>query len=152
MYDSSRKKIYDWLYDLFYDVVTKNVYAMFKPLELTSSDTKNGFLVIRIGDFIDASEFQRNAFGECRVFVTAYVPLLSRGRLDYTKYDTYEQAIDNVIQGVIDTGIGYYTIIEDSILSMDDIDDENATNQFATYTKSFVVTMDGDNQIANNSN
>ena len=144
MYNSSRKDIYDWLYDLFYDVVTKNVYAMFKPLELSSSDTKNGFLVISIGNFIDESEFQCDAFGACRVFVTAYVPLLSRGRLDYDKYDTYELAINNAIQSVIDDDKGYYSIIEDSILSMDGIDDENATNQFATYTKSFVVTMDED--------
>lgn len=145
MYNSSRKDIYDWLYELFYDAPTKNVYAMFKPLELTNADTKEGFLVIRIGDFVDASEFSKSAYGACRVYVTAYVPLLSRGRLNYSLFDSFEQSINNVVDGAINDDGGMYNVIEDSVLSMDDIDDSNETNQFATYTKSFVVTIDGDN-------
>ena len=89
----SRIDIYDYVYNLFYDVVTKNVYSMFEPQELTTSDTNDGFLVIRVGDLYDESEFTCSAYGWARVYVEAYVPPLSRGRLDYTKYQEYEDAI-----------------------------------------------------------
>ena len=150
MYNDSRKAIYDYLYDMLYNAVSKNVYDMFKPLELTNDDTTNGFVVTNVGEFNDASEFHCQTYGWARCYVTAYIPLMSRGRVDSELYGEFEANINRVINEGIQAINPHFTIIEDSIISMDDIDDENPNNQFATFTKSFVVTVDGDNQINSN--
>lgn len=147
MYSDSRKAIYDYLYNMLYHVVTDNVYDMKKPTELTASDVKDGFVVTNIGDFVDESEFKRQTYGWCRVYITAFIPLMSRGRLNSELYEAYETSINRVIDEGVQAINPHYSIIEDSLISMDDVDDENPNNQFATFTKSFVVTIDGDNEI-----
>lgn len=137
----SRIDIYDYVYNLFYDVVTKNVYSMFEPQELTNSDTNDGFLVIRVGDLYDESEFTCSAYGWARVYVEAYVPPLSRGRLDYTKYQEYEDAINLVIANAIGNDDGEFSIQEQSVLSMDTNENSNADNQFFLFVKSFIVVI-----------
>lgn len=143
MLNESRIDIYDYLYNIFYDVVTKNVYSMREPQELTKSDTTDGFIVIRVGDIIDRSEFSKQAYGEVRCYVQAFVPPISRGRLDYEKYKVFEDAINTAISLAIETGgSGDYSIQEDNILSSDAEETSTANNTYFTFIKSFIVTID----------
>lgn len=141
MLDNSRINIYDYLYDLFYDVVTKNVYSILPPQELTKSDTMDGFIVISVGDLNDESEFSGNAYGWVRCYVSAYIPLMSRGRLDYDKYSTFEDGINDVIHNASNNQNGVYFIQEDSLLSMDGAETTNANNSYFTFIKSFIVNI-----------
>lgn len=139
MLDEKRIGIYDYLYNLFYDVVTKNVYSMNEPQELTKSDTQDGFLVIRAGTINDLSEFKGEAYSMTRVYIEAYVPPIGRGRLDYQKYKEYEDAISDVIEAAKSDNNGTYFIQEGSELSMDATETTNANNLFFVHTKSFIV-------------
>ena len=141
MFNESRIDIYDYLYNLFFDVVTQNVYSMREPQELTASDTKDGFIVITVGNINDASEFTQEAYGWVRCFVEAYIPTISRGRLDYDKYATFEDAINGVIHEASQDDRGSYQIQEDSLLSMDSDVDTNANNTYFTFIKSFIVNI-----------
>lgn len=138
----SRIDIYDYLYNLFYDVVTKNVYSMNEPQELTQSDTQDGFLVIKVGELNDESEFSFETYGWARCYVTAYVPPISRGRLDYNKYKVYEDAINDVIKRASEDNSGTYSVQLGSVLSMDMDETTNANNEYFLFVKSFVVTID----------
>ena len=73
MFNDSRIDIYDYLYNLVYDVVTKNVYRMGEPTETTESDSKDGFVVLKVGNMNDDSEFDCDAYGWVRCTITAYV-------------------------------------------------------------------------------
>ena len=92
MFNDSRIDIYDYLYNLVYDVVTKNVYRMGEPTETTESDSKDGFVVLKVGNMNDDSEFYCDAYGWVRCTITAYVPKKSRGRLDKTLYKAFEKS------------------------------------------------------------
>ncbi len=142
MLNDSRIGIYDYLYNIFYDVVTKNVYSMQEPQELTKSDTTDGFLLLRVGDINDVSEFSKHAYGWARCYVEAFVPPISRGRLDYEKYKAYEDGINDAIARAMEQEDITYHIDEGSILSMDDNEMSNANNAYFTYIKSFIVVID----------
>ena len=142
MVDESRIGIYNYLYDLFYDVVTKNVYAMQEPQELTSSDAKDGFLVIQVGNINDESEFTCETYGWARCYVYAFVPPISRGRLDYDKFESFENAINEVISTECETHTGTYGIQSDTVLSTDIVEKSNANNTYFTFAKSFIVNID----------
>lgn len=139
MFNDSRIAIYDYLYSLFYDVVTRNVYRMNEPAEMTESDTTDGFIVIRIGDFVDESEFSRNAFGSVRAFVYAYIPPKSRGRLNKDKYTEFERAINDVIENAEENQNETYSIQDGSVLSMDSL--ESSGENFYIFVKSFIVNV-----------
>jgi len=142
MVDESRIGIYNYVYRLLYGVVSENVYSMNEPQELTESDTKDGFIVIRVADINDASEFRCEAYGWARVFVEAYVPTISRGRLDKTKYKQFEDGITQAITNEIENNTSdTYSIQEDGILSMDSNADANANNAYYLYVKTFIVTI-----------
>lgn len=144
MTDESRIGLYDYIYGLFFGVVSDNVYQMNEPQELTESDMKNGFIVIRVGNVYDESEFYLNTYGVARVYIEAYIPPMSRGRLDRTKFKTFEDAINNVINNEIHNGTSpIYSINDDGVLSMDDTLNTNADNEFYMLIKSFIVTIDG---------
>lgn len=143
MLNESRIDVYDYLYNLFCGVVTNNVYSMSEPQELTRSDVEDGFLVIEVGNITDESEFSHEAYGWVRCYVTAYVPPITRGRLDYEKYKTYEDTINEVIHSASSSSDGAYYIQEGSVLSMDDIESNNANNTFFVFVKSFIVNIDG---------
>jgi len=145
MYNDSRIEIYNYLYGLFYGTVTENVYSMNEPQELTESDTKDGFIVLHVGNIVDESEFDLSAFGSVRCFVEAFVPLISRGRLDVEKYQMFEQRITDVIKDAVANPSGDYYIQDDVILSMDDIETSNANNPYFTFVKSFIVNIEKDN-------
>lgn len=143
MLNESRADIYDYLYNLFYGEVTENVYLMEEPQELESTDRNDGFIVIYVGDIRDESEFSRQAYGWVRCYITAYVPPISRGRVDVEKYREFEEAINRVINDEAGSGNNEtYSIQEDSIISTDDSDTSNANNQFFVFIKSFIVNID----------
>jgi len=141
MLNESRIDIYDYLYNIFVDVVTKNVYAMREPQELTKSDTTDGFLVIHVGEMNDESEFQGQAFGWARCYVEAYVPPTTRGRLDYTKYKAFEDGINAIIDAAAYDNHGTYRILEGSVISLDADETTNANNAYYVFIKSFIVTI-----------
>lgn len=141
MVNESRIDIYDYLYNLFYDVVTQNVYSMEVPQELTQSDTQDGFIVLHVGDLNDESEFAHHTYGWARCFVEAFIPPISRGRLDYDKYREFEDAITEVIHLASDEVIDGYSVQEGSVLSMDGSETTNANNSYFTFIKSFIVNI-----------
>lgn len=142
MINESRIGIYTYLYNLLYNNVTKNVYMMNEPQELSKSDTANGFIVIRVGDLYDESEFSCQAYGWVRCYVEAFVPPKSRGRLDQDKYNALENAINDAIDYASNNNDGDYYIQKDSVLSMDDVRSSNANNLYYTFVKSFIVNID----------
>jgi hypothetical protein len=142
MFNDSRIDIYDFLYGLFYDTVTRNVYKMGEPTENNESDTKDGFITLRVGVLNDDSEFDGDAYGWARCYVTAYVPKKSRGRLDDEKYRLFENGINTVIRLASESRDDDYYILKDSELSTDDDEISQKGNQYHIYRKSFVVVID----------
>lgn len=148
MINESRHNLMEYLYNLLYDRVSKNVYLLGVPTELTASDKKDGFVVIRVGSINDASEFSRQAYGWARCYVEAYIPTLSRGRYNKAKYVEWENALNEVINEKAETpDSDTYTIELDSVLNYDDDDDSNSDNRFFLFVKSFVVTINSDDDI-----
>ena len=141
-YASSRIDIYDYLYNLLFGVVSENVYDMRVPQELTESDTTDGFLVIHVGSIVDESEFVGEAYGRVRCFIEAYVPQISRGRVNHDIYAAIENSINSVIKEQTETNDGTYYIEQDSILSMDDVEESTSDNSYFTFVKSFIVVID----------
>lgn len=141
MFNNSRIDIYEYLHGLFYDTVTKNVYSMSEPQELTESDTKDGFIVIRIGNINDTSEFDRCVYGWVRCYVEAFIPPKSRGRLDFNKYAEFENAINSVIESAAGEASGQYQIQQGSVISNDGEEVSNANNVYFTFIKSFIVDI-----------
>ena len=126
MFNESRIDIYNYLYTLFYGTVTENVYSMNEPQELTKSDTSDGFIVLHVGNLIDESEFSLDAFGQVRCYVEAFIPPISRGRLDVEKYKAFEDGINAVIKEAMDSSEGIYYIQSDSVISLDAEETNNA--------------------------
>lgn len=149
MIPDARIGIYDFVRNMFYDVVTKNVYSMNPPQELTDSDTKDGFIVISIGDLYDESEFYGHAFAWARVYIEAYIPPKSRGRLNKNKYRAFENAINSVIKNwdsnVVETD---YSIDIESVISTDDFYVPNQGNAYQVLIKSFIVYMNDNTDVA----
>lgn len=148
MFGRSRINIYEYLYNLFHGVVTENVYSMNEPQELTNSDTKDGFIVIHVGDMHDESEFNGHAYGWARCFVEAFIPPITRGRLNYDLYKTFEDGINSVITSAVEEDSGSYYIQEDGIISTDVEEVSNANNAYFTYVKSFIVGYDNEEQLS----
>lgn len=142
MLKDSRIDIYDYLYGLFHHIVSDNVYRMADPQELTESDTTNGFIVIRLGDINDESEFSKQAYGWARAYIEAFVPPKSRGRLDEEKYKAFEDAVNTVIDNEIaNPSNSTYGIEADSVVSMDG-EGGIFNNNYHLFMKSFVVLID----------
>lgn len=142
MLNESRIDIYDYLYNLLFGVVSENVYDMRVPQELTESDEKDGFLVIHVGDLVDESEFFGEAFGRVRCYIEAYVPQISRGRVNHDIYAVMESKINNVINEQSEVNDGVYYIDRGSVLTSDDDEISNADNAYFTFIKSFIVVID----------
>lgn len=140
--NESRIDIYNYIYGLLFGVVSDNVYSMNEPQELTESDTTDGFIVIRVGDMYDASEFRGQTYGWARVSVVAYIPPISRGRIDKAKYKSFESGINDAINAEMDNGSNeHYTIESEGVISTEFIDENNANNAYYVYVKSFIVTI-----------
>ena len=146
MVNESRMGIYEYIENILTSI-TENVYLMEEPQELTEDDTTNGFIVVTVGDLIDASEFRDSAFGYARVYIRCYVPPISRGRLDVVKYKQFEDDINAAIDLATESdNNGTYWIDEDSIISSDGKDEGNANNTYYMFIKSFIVVVDAEQQ------
>lgn len=143
MFNDSRIDIYDYLYDIVVDNdVTNNVYMVSEPQDLTTSDKKDGFVVIRAGGINDQSQFDRETYGWTRVYVIAFVPSTSRGRLDYEKYKAMEDKLNLAIETAENSGVvNGYAILKNTTLSMDGATMSTANNLFYTFVKSFRVLI-----------
>ena len=138
--------IYEYVENILTSI-TENVYLMEEPQELTEDDATNGFIVVTVGDLLDASEFKYSAFGYARVYIRCYVPPISRGRLDVAKYKQFEDDINAAIDLATESdNNGTYWIDEDSIISSDGKDEGNANNTYYMFIKSFVVVVDAEQQ------
>ena len=142
MFNESRIDIYNFLYGLFYDTITRNVYRMGEPTENSESDTTDGFLVIQVGVMNDDSEFDGDAYGWARCYVTAYIPKRSKGRLDAEKYKTFEDGINTIVKLASESRNADYYVLKGSELSVDDVETTQKGNQYHIYRKSFVVVID----------
>lgn len=144
MLNKSRSDIYDYLYNLFYGTVTENVYPMNEPQELEDTDRNDGFIVLHVGSIYDDSEFNAQAYGWARCYVEAFIPPITRGRLDVEKYKEFETSIDTAINNAIASTVdsSTYFIQEDSVISSDTEEANNANNTFFVFIKSFIVVMD----------
>lgn len=146
MYNNSRIDIYDYLYDVFWGSVTKNVYMMEEPQELMNQDIEEGFVVIRIGDIYDESEFTKHAYGRVRCYVSAYIPCTSRGRVNRKLYKQYEKNISDAISEEANrSGDSIYGVEESDVLTISDDVTTSADNYFFIFVKSFIVNIDRDN-------
>lgn len=142
MFNESRIDIYNFLYQMFFNTVTRNVYKMGEPTENTESDTTDGFITLEVGAISDDSEFSGDAYGWARCFVTAYVPRKSRGRLDDAKYKAFEDGINTVVRLACESSDGDYYVLSGSELSIDDVETSQKGNQYHIYQKSFIVIID----------
>jgi hypothetical protein len=127
---------------MFFDTVTRNVYKMGEPTENNESDTVDGFITLQVGVMNDASEFDGDAYGWARCYVTAYVPKKTRGRLDSDKYKQFEDGINTVVRLASESRHGNYFVLRDSEISTDDVETYQKGNQYHLYRKSFVVVID----------
>ena len=143
MLNKSRSDIYDYLYGLFYGTVTENVYSMSEPQELEDTDRTDGFIVLHVGNMYDNSEFSGQTYGEVRCYVEAYIPPVTRGRLDVDKYREYEEVITQTIENAIASPNQNedYCIQEDSLISSETEEATNANNIFFVFIKSFIVVI-----------
>ena len=142
MVNNSRIDIYDYLKMLF-SSVSENIYSMTVPTDNTTDDTEHGFLVTRVGSINDESEFDEQAYGWVRCYVSAYVPKKTRGRLNKDLYKSFEDGITDVIKNAMRTGnTSAYYVIEDKILSLDDDEATVKGNQYHVFIKSFKVAID----------
>lgn len=146
MVNESRIDIYDYLYNLLFGVVSENVYDMQVPSELTESDTKNGFLVIHVGSIVDESEFDRQAYGRVRCYIEAFVPPISRGRMNHDIYAMFENSINDIINEQSENRDGGYYIEKDSLISADDIEGSDDSNMYFSFIKSFIVVIDNQSE------
>lgn len=147
MIDDSRIGIYRYLEGLLVESVTENVYLMEEPQELTQSDTEEGFVVVQVGEFNDASEFDCEAYGWARAYIKVYVPPITRGRLNVAKYEAFEASINSVIKDATESDDVNYWIQSDNTLSLDLTTETNANNTYYIFVKSFVVVVDDDISI-----
>lgn len=142
--NDSRIGIYEYIESILTSV-TENVYLMNEPQELTDSDTTEGFIVIRVGDLVDAGEFRDSTFGYATVFIECYVPPITRGRLDVAKYRQMEADVNAAIRRAAEEDTdGEYYIVEDSILSADSNAENNANNAYYMFLKSFIVEINNE--------
>lgn len=145
MVNESRNDLNDYLYGLFYGTVSNNVYPKDVPTELNTSDTTDGFIVLRAGGINDVGEFRKETTGTVRCYVEVYVPVISRGRYNRAKYKELEDAVNAVVDNEIaNPSSDVYTILDDSILAYDDDEHANADNRYMLFIKSFVVMIDAE--------
>jgi len=146
MVNESRIDIYDYLYNLLFGVVSENVYYMKVPTELEDEDTHDGFIVIHVGSMVDESEFDLQAYGRVRCFIEAFVPMISRGRVNRDIYALMENGINTLINEQSEVRDGSYYIEKDSVISMDDDESSSADNAYFTFIKSFIVVIDNQSE------
>ena len=138
----SRKDLYSYVASMFVGVV-KGIYKHM-PTALSPDDIANGFIVLRMGNIEDSSEFYGNTYAKTRIYVECYVPdvntTTTNGVMSTTKYDTIQQAVDDKIDAECEKVNQTYTISRESILSSDDTYVNKAVS-FMVYITSFQVII-----------
>ena len=138
----SRKDLYSYVASMFMGIV-KGIYKHM-PTSLSPDDITNGFIVLRMGNIDDSSEFYGNTYAKTRIYVECYVPDVNtsttNGVMSTTKYDTMQQAVDDKIDAECEKVNQTYTISRESILSSDDTYVNKATS-FMVYITSFQVII-----------
>lgn len=138
----SRKNLYSYVASMFVGIV-KGIYKHM-PTALSPEDTTNGFIVIRMGNIDDSSEFYGNTYAKTRIYVECYVPdvntTTTNGVMSTTKYDAMQQAVDDKIDAECEKVNQTYTISRESILSSDDTYVNKAVS-FMVYITSFQVII-----------
>lgn len=138
----SRKDLYSYVASMFVGVV-KGIYKHM-PTALSPDDITNGFIVLRMGNIDDSSEFYGNTYAKTRIYVECYVPdvntTTTNGVMSTTKYDAMQQAVDNKIDAECSKVNQTYTISRESILSSDDTYVNKAVS-FMVYITSFQVII-----------
>jgi hypothetical protein len=138
----SRKNLYSYVASMFVGIV-KGIYKHM-PTALSPKDTTNGFIVIRMGNIEDSSEFYGNTYAKTRIYVECYVPDVNtsttNGVMSTTKYDTMQQSVDDKIDAECEKVNQTYTISRESILSSDDTYVNKAVS-FMVYITSFQVII-----------
>lgn len=153
MLNESRNDLNDYLYGLFHGAACKNVYPKEVPTELTPSDVRDGFIVLRAGGISDMGEFRDQTSGSVRCYVEAYIPVISRGRYNRNLYKSYEDSINSVIdEEIANPSSDTYTILDEGILAYDDDEHRDADNRYMLFIKSFLVLIDEKENSNNNNN
>lgn len=138
----SRKNLYSYVASMFVGIV-KGIYKHM-PTALSPEDTTNGFIVIRMGNIEDSSEFYGNTYAKTRIYVECYVPdvntTTTNGVMSTTKYDAMQQSVDDKIDAECEKVNQTYTISRESILSSDDTYVNKAVS-FMVYITSFQVII-----------
>ena len=138
----SRKNLYSYVASMFVGIV-KGIYKHM-PTALSPDDTTNGFIVIRMGNIEDSSEFYGNTYAKTRIYVECYVPDVNtsttNGVMSTTKYDAMQQSVDDKIDAECEKVNQTYTISRESILSSDDTYVNKAVS-FMVYITSFQVII-----------
>jgi len=138
----SRKNLYSYVASMFVGIV-KGIYKHM-PTALSPDDITNGFIVLRMGNIDDSSEFYGNTYAKTRIYVECYVPDVNtsttNGVMSTTKYDTMQQSVDDKIDAECEKVNQTYTISRESILSSDDTYVNKAVS-FMVYITSFQVII-----------
>lgn len=138
----SRRDLYSYVASMFVGIV-KGIYKHM-PTALSPEDTTNGFIVLRMGNIDDSSEFYGNTYAKTRIYVECYVPdvntTTTNGVMSTTKYDTMQQSVDDKIDAECEKVNQTYTISRESILSSDDTYVNKAVS-FMVYITSFQVII-----------
>ena len=142
--DISRKNIYTYLANLF-KTVTTNLYRISIPVTLGDDAVANGFIVMKLGNLSDKSEFDLNTYAEIRATIQYFVPSINTttasGVMNTSSFDNIQTQIDAIITSESEKTNQKYTISRDGVLSMDDFYTNN-TNSFYVYITSFLITID----------
>lgn len=138
----SRKNLYSYVASMFVGIV-RGIYKHM-PTALSPDDITNGFIVLRMGNIEDSSEFYGNTYAKTRIYVECYVPdvntTTTNGVMSTTKYDAMQQAVDDKIDAECEKVNQTYTISRDRILSSDDTYVNKAVS-FMVYITSFQVII-----------
>lgn len=135
----SRQDIYSYITTIF-SSVTKNIYPIEIPSTLSSDAVKNGFIVLKLNEIKDQSEFLSDTYSDPRMYVESYIPSKADGSINKTKYEEIQSTIDSIVLEECKKTNQVYTISKESILSGDDFY-TNKTNSFFMYIASFTITI-----------
>lgn len=147
MFNDSRIDIYDYISDMLNGVVSDSVYKMYEPESLTSDAVKNGFIVIKVGELNNESEFGYSTYAWVRCYIEAYVPIKNNGELNEARYKEMEDGINMVINLADESGENGngYSLDADNVISYDDGRVHTAGNMFHIFGKSFTVDIHKEN-------
>jgi len=136
----SRPDIYTYIYTALNGNVDCPIYAMAIPQTLSTNDTTKGFIVMRLAEMDDQSEFPEEAYAIERAYIECYVPAKSGGKIDLSLYTSLQNSIDAVIDNMCNTENPDYATMKDNILNYEDMY-STTKNVYFMYGKSFKIII-----------